>query len=64
MREVHAGHDVTQAQFFGLVEILRASLRRHHVPLRARNQLLALLAPMAPDVIEVAAPPPPKRPLS
>jgi hemoglobin len=62
MRDVHADHNVTQAQFFGLVEILRSALRRHHVPLRARNQLLALLAPMAPDVIEVVVPPPPKRP--
>ena len=62
MRDVHADHNVTQAQFFGLVEILRASMRRHHVPLRARNELLALLAPMAPDVIEVVVPPPPKKP--
>lgn len=56
MREVHAGHHITQAQFYGLVEILRASLRRHHVGLRERNELLALLAPMEPDVVEVAAP--------
>jgi hemoglobin len=62
MREVHEGHHITQAQFFGLVEILRKSLRRHHVPLRERNELLALLAPMAPDVIEVPSPPMPKRP--
>jgi hemoglobin len=62
MREVHEGHNITQAQFFGLVEILRKSLRRHHVPLRERNELLALLAPMAPDVIEVPSPPMPKRP--
>jgi hemoglobin len=62
MREVHEGHNITQAQFFGLVEILRKSLRRHHVPLRARNELLALLAPMAPDVINVPSPPMPRRP--
>jgi hemoglobin len=62
MRQVHEGHNITQAQFFGLVEILRKSLRRHHVPLRERNELLALLAPMAPDVIEVPSPPMPKRP--
>lgn len=60
MREVHAGHNITQAQFYGLVEILRAALRRHHVALRERNELLALLAPMEPDVVEVAAPPKPK----
>jgi hemoglobin len=57
MHEVHANHDITQAQFFGLVEFLRRSMRRHHVPLRERNELLALLAPMAPDVIDVRAPP-------
>ena len=55
-------NNVAPAQFFGLVEILRKSLRRHHVPLRERNELLALLAPMAPDVIEVPSPPMPKRP--
>jgi hemoglobin len=57
MHEVHANHNISQAQFFGLVEVLRSSMRRHHVPLRERNELLALLAPMAPDVIEVRAPP-------
>ena len=62
MREVHANHHITQAQFFGLVENLRRALRRHHVNLRARNELLALLAPMAPDVINVVTPPPPPDP--
>ena len=64
MREVHANHGITQAQFFGLVEDLRKALRRHHVDLRARNELLALLAPMAPDVINVVTPPPPGPPAS
>jgi hemoglobin len=64
MREVHANHNITQAEFFGLVEDLRKALRRHHVGLRERNELLALLAPMAPDVIEVVTPPPPKQPAS
>jgi hemoglobin len=60
MREVHANHNITQAEFYGLVEDLRKALRRHHVGLRERNQLLVLLAPMAPDVIKVVTPPPPK----
>jgi len=64
MREVHANHHITQREFFGLVENLRRALRRHHVNLRARNELLALLAPMAPDVINVVTPPPPKDPAS
>jgi hemoglobin len=57
MHEVHANHHITQTEFFGLVDILRQSLRRHHVRLRERNELLALLAPMAPDVINVRTPP-------
>ena len=62
MHDVHANHNITQAQFYGLVADLRKALRRHHVGLRARNELLALLAPMAPDVIEVVVPPPPRTP--
>ncbi len=62
MREVHANHNITQAQFYGLVADLRKALRRHHVNLRARNELLTLLAPMAPDVINVVTPPPAKQP--
>jgi hemoglobin len=58
MRDVHANHNITQAEFFGLVADLRKALRRHHVGLRERNELLRLLAPMAPDVIEVVTPPP------
>lgn len=64
MHDVHANHKITQVEFFGLVADLRKALRRHHVGLRERNELLALLAPMAPDVIEVVTPPPPKQPPS
>lgn len=64
MREVHANHNIDQAQFYGLVAALRVALRRHHVNLRARNELLALLAPMAPDVINVVTPPASKGPAS
>jgi hemoglobin len=53
MREVHAGHQISEAEFYGLVEILRDSLRRHHVALRERNQLLALLAPMKHDIVDI-----------
>jgi hemoglobin len=55
MREVHAGHEISEAEFYGLVEILRDSLRRHDVGLRERNELLALLAPMKRDVVEIPA---------
>ncbi len=58
MRDTHAEHHITQAAFFRLVELLRDSLRRQHVHLRERNELLALLAPMERDVVNVPAPPP------
>ena len=55
MREVHAGHQISESEFYGLVEIMRDSMRRHHVGLRERNQLLALLAPMQHDIVNVPA---------
>jgi hemoglobin len=55
MRDVHAGHHISEAEFYGLVQILRDSMRRHHVRLRERNELLALLAPMKRDVVEEGA---------
>jgi hemoglobin len=53
MRDVHANHHITEAEFYGLVQILRTAMRRHHVRLRERNELLALLAPMKRDVVDV-----------
>jgi hemoglobin len=53
MREVHANHQITEAEFYGLVAILRTTMRRHQVALRERNELLALLAPMKRDVVDV-----------
>jgi len=58
MREVHAGHEISQAEFFGMVEILRSVLDDHGVALRERNELLALLAPMERDVVEAPRPKP------
>ena len=52
MKEVHAGHHISEAEFYGLVELLRGALARHHVALSERNELLALLAPMERDVVE------------
>lgn len=52
MKDVHAGHGIDQAEFYGMVEILRDTLRRHGVALRERNELLAILAPMKRDVVE------------
>lgn len=52
MKEVHAGHHISQAEFYGMVEQLRDILRERHVALGARNELLRLLAPMKPAVVE------------
>jgi hemoglobin len=54
MKEVHAGHHITQAQFYRMVEVLRDVLNEQHVDLRSTNQLLRLLAPMKRDVVEAA----------
>lgn len=58
MKDAHAGLHITEAEFYGMVAILRASLRSHHVGLRERNELLALLAPMERDVVERSKPKP------
>jgi hemoglobin len=58
MRDVHAGHKISESEFFGLVEILRDHMRALGIGLRERNELLALLAPMKRDVVNVPAPPP------
>jgi hemoglobin len=53
MREVHAGHHISNAEFFELVEVLRTSMRAQNVPLAARNELLEILAPMKRDVVKL-----------
>jgi hemoglobin len=56
MREVHAGHDISEAEFYAMVEILQDVLRAERVGLAERNALLAKLAPMKRDVVRVAPP--------
>jgi hemoglobin len=52
MREVHAGHGIDDREFLSGVELLRDVLKERSVPLRERNELLALLAPMKRDVVD------------
>jgi hemoglobin len=52
MRDVHAGLNIDQSEFYGLVESLREALQHHGVALRERNELLQILAPMKRDVVE------------
>jgi hemoglobin len=57
MKEVHAGHHISQAEFYGMVTTLRAILKERHVGMRATNELLKRLAPMKRDVVESATRP-------
>jgi hemoglobin len=55
MKEVHAGHHISQAQFYRMVETLRDVLEERGIDQRSRNQLLRLLAPTKRDVVEPGA---------
>jgi hemoglobin len=52
MKDTHAGHHISEAEFYGMVEQLKDVLKERHVNLGATNQLLRLLAPMKRDVVE------------
>jgi hemoglobin len=52
MREAHAGLHISEAEFYGMVAILRTILAERHVASGATNELLRLLAPMKRDVVE------------
>jgi hemoglobin len=55
MKEVHAGHHISEVEFFGMVADLRDVLKERHVSPGAANELLRLLAPMKRDVVEPAS---------
>jgi len=52
MKETHAGHHISEAEFYGMVADLRDILHERRVSLGATNELLRLLAPMKRDVVE------------
>lgn len=52
MKDVHAGLGISEAEFFGMVEHLRAVLDAHKVKQADKNALLARLAPMQRDIVE------------
>jgi hemoglobin len=54
MKEVHAGHQISQAEFYRTVEVLRDVLKQDHVSQGASNELIGLLAPMKRDIVESA----------
>ncbi len=51
MKAAHAGLGLTEADFNALVENLVDAMTERGVPIAARNELLAILAPMRGDVI-------------
>jgi hemoglobin len=52
MHDVHAGLAINEAEFYGLVDVLRDSMRRRGIGLRERNEFLQILAPIKRDVVE------------
>jgi hemoglobin len=51
MRASHTGLNVTDAQFDTVVGYLSATLDQFNVPVREKNELLGLLAPMRGDIV-------------
>lgn len=56
MRETHDGMGVTAGEFDALVEDLVATLNQFTVPKPAQDELLGLLGPMRPDIVEEETP--------
>ena len=53
MKATHRRMRITNADFTALVEDLVAALKAFEVPQREQNELLALLGPMKPDIVEI-----------
>jgi hemoglobin len=53
MKQTHDGMGVTAGEFDALVEDLVATLDEFDVPEAEKNELLGLLGPMRPDIVEV-----------
>ncbi|MGH3034270.1 MAG: group I truncated hemoglobin [Gaiellaceae bacterium] len=56
MKETHAGMGVTAGEFDALVEDLTATLDEFSVPSAEQVELLAVLAPLRDDIVEVESP--------
>ncbi|NUQ45271.1 MAG: group 1 truncated hemoglobin [Phycisphaerae bacterium] len=52
MRTVHAGMNITDAEFDALADDLRASLDKLNVPARERDELMAIVATTRTDIVE------------
>ena len=51
MKVVHQGMEISEAEFYAMVEILRGALNRAAVPESAKNELLRILAPMKREIV-------------
>ena len=51
MKEAHTGMNITDAEFNALVGDLVAALDQFNVPEQEKNELLAILGPMRPDIV-------------
>lgn len=56
MRETHDGMAVTAGEFAALVEDLVATLNQFGVAKQEQEELLAVLGPLRPDIVEVESP--------
>lgn len=55
MKETHMGLGISNADFKALVEDLVKALDKFKVPDQEKNELLGILGPMEPDIVEVPA---------
>lgn len=53
MKSVHAGFDIDRASFNALVEVLQRAMDAQGIPFSAQNRMLAQLAPMHRDIVNV-----------
>ena len=51
MKLVHSGLDITESEFYGMVEHLRMALDHANVGEGAKNELLRILAPMKREIV-------------
>lgn len=51
MMAAHTGMNIQEAEFNALVGDLITSLDKHNVPEQEKNDLLAILGPMQPDIV-------------
>ncbi len=53
MKEAHAGLEISNADFDVVVDDLVKTLDKYNVPEKEKGELLSILGPMRPDIVEV-----------